>query len=99
MCQTMTAISFDEEEKSENDEAAEWTGVRRILWGGGGVTLYCNIALQFWWFTGFTGEGGGNPSLPSIKLLSLFRHTEVDIKGSGYPSMQEESKRVVNPGH
>lgn len=98
MCQTMTAISFDEEEKSENDEAAEWTGVRRIL-GGGGETLYCNIALQFWWFTGFTGEGGGNLSLPSIKLLSLFRHTEVDIKGSGYPSMQEESKRVVNPGH
>lgn len=64
--------------------------------GGGGVTLYCNIALQFWWFT---GEGGGNLSLPSIKLLSLFRHTKVDIKGSGYPSMQEESKRVVNPGH
>lgn len=97
MCQTMTAISFDVEEKSENDEAAEWTGVRRIL--GGGVTLYCNIALQFWWCTGFTGEGGGNLSLPSIKLLSLFRHTKVDIKGSGYPSMQEESKRVVNPGH
>lgn len=36
MCQTMTAISFDVEEKSENDEAAEWTGVRRILGGGGG---------------------------------------------------------------
>lgn len=39
MCQTMTAISFDVEEKSENDEAAEWTGVRRILGGGGNLIL------------------------------------------------------------
>lgn len=60
MCQTMTAISFDVEEKSENDEAAEWTGVRRIL-GGGGVTLYCNIALQFWWFTGVYWGGWWEP--------------------------------------
>lgn len=60
MCQTMTAISFDEEEKSENDEAAEWTGVRRIR-GGGGVTLYCNIALQFWWFTGVYWGGWWEP--------------------------------------
>lgn len=96
----MTAISFDEEEKSENDEAAEWTGVRRILWGGGGVLPYTvTLLYNSGGLLGFTGEGGGNLSLPSIKLLSLFRHTKVYIKGSGYPSMQEESKRVVNPGH
>lgn len=27
----------------------------------GGVTLYCNIALQFWWFTGVYWGGWWEP--------------------------------------
>lgn len=35
----MIVIFFDEEEKFENDEVAEWIGVRRIFWGGGNFIL------------------------------------------------------------
>lgn len=90
----MTAISFDVEEKSENDEATEWTGVIKMEGGGYPytVTLLYNPG-------GLLGRVMGNLSLPSINLLSLFRHTKVDIKGFSYPSIQEECNRVVNPGH
>lgn len=72
MCQKMTAISFDVEKKSGKDEAAEWTGVRRM---GRGVTLYCNIALQSWGFSGV--YRGGRWGTSGCQALTCYHYLDI----------------------